>query len=248
MQEKIALITGGMGGIGESIAQYLASNGAKVAVTYNKNGNHATAAKWQKEQKEKGYDFSIHFTDVSNYNSVTDMVNEVINQYGKIDILVNNAGITEDITLLKMSPEQWDRVVNTNLNGTFNVTKSILKYMIENQYGRIINISSINGQKGQFGQTNYCATKAGLHGFTKALAIEVAKRGITVNTVSPGHVKTAMLDDIPPEILNKIIAAIPVGRLAEPIEVARVVGFLSSKEAGYITGSNISINGGQHMY
>lgn len=248
MHGKIALVTGGMGGIGTAIAQHLSYQGTKVAITYNKNGDHEHASAWQKEQKKQGFEFSIHYADIGNYNAVTNMVEEVIAQYGRIDILVNNAGITEDITLLKMTPEQWDKVINTNLNGTFNVTRNVIASMIDNQYGRIINISSINGQKGQFGQTNYCATKAGIHGFTKALAYEVAKKGITVNTVSPGHVKTPMLEDIPPEILDKIIAQIPIGRLAEPSEVARVVGFLASKETGYITGSNFSINGGQHMY
>lgn len=186
--------------------------------------------------------------NIGEFASTQTMVKELLEQLGKIDILVNNAGVTDDTTLMKMSSDQWHKVINTNLNGVFNVTRNVLDNMIQAQYGRIINISSINGQKGQFGQTNYCAAKAGIHGFTKALAHEMAKKGITVNTVSPGYVKTPMVEKLPNTILDNIIKLIPIGRLAEPNEVARVVGFLASEESSYITGSNFSINGGQHMY
>lgn len=247
MKNRTALVTGGMGGIGTVIARHLFDLGANVAVTYYKHGDHKLAQKWQAEQKQQGYDFSIFYVDLTDFNLTEQMVQEVIQSLGHINVLINNAGITADSSLLKMQPEQWYGVINNNLNSIFNVTQNVVKDMIKNQYGRIINISSINGQKGQFGQTNYCAAKAGIHGFTKALAYEVAKKGITVNTVSPGYVSTAMTEKIDPTILQNIIQQIPIGRLAEPNEVARAVGFLASSESGYITGSNVSINGGQYM-
>lgn len=248
MRGKAVLVTGGTGGIGTAIAQHFASLGATVAVSYNKGGDHTLAENWLREQKELGYDFIISYGDISNFESAAKMIDAVTNEIKKIDILVNNAGVTKDVTLVKMSPDQWHHVINTNLNGIYNVTRNVVPNMIAQQFGRIINISSINGQKGQFGQTNYCAAKAAMHGFTKALAYEVARKGITVNTVSPGHVNTAMLEDVPQDILDKIVQQIPLGRLAEPIEIARVVGFLAEENSAYITGSNFSINGGQHMY
>lgn len=248
MKGRTAVITGGMGGIGTAIAQHLARNGARVAVTYHKGGDKTPAEAWGREQKELGYDFFLSYANIADFQSTQEMVQDIIQKMGKIDILVNNAGITEDITLMKMSADQWHKVINTNLNGVFNVTRNVLDTMVKSQYGRIINISSINGQKGQFGQTNYCAAKAGIHGFTKALAQEVARKGITVNTISPGYVKTAMVEKMPENILEAIIKQIPMGRLAEPEEVARVVGFLASESSSYITGTNFSINGGHHMY
>lgn len=248
MHGSTAVITGGMGGIGTAIARHFADRGVKVAVTYHKGGDHTLAKSWLEEQKLLGYDFIIQHANISDFDSAQKMVQELQNSLGSIDILVNNAGITEDSTLMKMSADQWYKVINTNLNGVFNVTRHVLEHMIKSQFGRIINISSINGQKGQFGQTNYCAAKAGIHGFTKALAQEVARKGITVNTVSPGYVRTSMVEKISDSILDGIIKQIPVGRLAEPDEVARLVGFLASKDSSYITGSNFSINGGQHMY
>lgn len=247
MRKQIALVTGGMGGIGTVISRALCDAGAKVAVTYFKNGDHQEAKNWQEQQKLEGYDFAIFYADLTNFEQTAQMVQEVVAALGSIDILINNAGITNDTTLHKMQPEQWYGVINNNLNSIFNVTQNVLKKMLENQYGRIINISSINGQKGQFGQTNYCAAKAGIHGFTKALAYEVAKKGITVNTVSPGYVKTQMVEKVNPEILDNIIKQIPIGRLAEPQEIARAVAFLADYNSGYITGSNFSINGGQYM-
>lgn len=247
MTNDTALVTGGMGTIGTVIAQHLFSAGAQVAVTYNKKGNHEQAKEWQAQQEKLGYKFLMFYVDVSNFESAKKMVNEVLESFGKINILVNNAGITNDTTLIKMSPDQWYGVINNNLNSLFNVTHNVLNSMITNQYGRIVNISSINGQKGQFGQTNYCAAKAGVLGFTRALAYEVAKKGITVNTISPGYVHGAMVDSMPSHILESIISQIPVGRLAEPQEIARVVEFLASRASGYITGSNFSINGGQYM-
>lgn len=246
MQGKIALVTGGMGGIGTTTAQQLAQRGAIVAVTYHRDPKLAIS--WQEEQKKVGYDFTIVQSDITNFESAGSMVNEVIQKLGKIDILVNNAGIADDASLAKMSLEQWTKVINSDLNSLFNVTRHVVPKMIEAKYGRIINISSVNAQKGQFGQTNYTAAKAGVHGFTKSLAYEVAKKGITVNTVSPGYVKTAMMDKIAPDILIKIIEQIPVGRLALPIEVASLVGMLAAETSAYITGANFAINGGLHMF
>ncbi len=248
MHNRTALVTGGMGGLGTIIAQRLADSGARVGVTYNKQGNHEIAKEWQTQQQKLGYDFAIFYVDLSDFASTAQMVNTVIEKFSRIDILINNAGVTEDSTLAKMSVEQWYKVINNNLNSIFHVTRHVLQYMIKHEYGRIINISSINGQKGQFGQTNYCAAKAGMHGFTKALAHEVAKKGITVNTISPGYINTAMLNKVTPQIIADIIKQIPVGRLGEPHEVARTVEFLAATEAGYITGSNFSVNGGQHMF
>lgn len=245
MKGKIALVTGGMGGIGTTIAQQLSQRGALVAVTYHRDPSQAVS--WQEEQKKLGYDFNIIQADITNFDSSAGMVVEVIKKMGKIDILVNNAGIAEDSTLAKMSLEQWNKVINSDLNSLFNVTRNVLPIMLESKYGRIVNISSVNAQKGQFGQTNYTAAKAGVHGFTKSLAYEVAKKGITVNTISPGYVKTGMMDKIAPDILMKIIEQIPVGRLALPAEVASLVSFLVSETSAYITGANFAINGGLHM-
>lgn len=247
MQGKVALVTGGMGGIGTAIAQMLAKQGAEVVVTYNKGGDHALAEAWKQEQASLGFNFSTVYADIADPDSSLKMVKEVEQTFGKIDVLVNNAGVTEDVTLMKMSADQWHRVINTNLNGMYYTTRQVLNKMVESKYGRIINISSVNGQKGQFGQTNYCASKAGIYGFTKALAYEVARKGITVNAVSPGYVKTAMTSKVPADILKSIVDQIPLGRLAEPEEIAHVVSFLASEQARYITGTNIAVNGGQYM-
>lgn len=248
MQDNIALVTGGMGGIGTVIAQQLADAGATVAVTYNKGGDHALADAWCAEQMEKGYEFSAFYADLTDFSAAQNLVDGVVDKYSRIDILVNNAGITADSSLAKMELSQWQKVIDADLNSIFNVTRNVVKAMLAHKYGRIINVSSINGQKGQFGQTNYCAAKAGMHGFTKALAYEVARKGITVNTISPGYVQTSMVEKIPQNILEDIIKQIPVGRLASPLEVARAVAFLAAKSSGYITGANLAINGGQHMF
>jgi len=248
MKDKIALVTGGTGGIGTAICQYLKDAGATVVASYHNGGNDARAKKWQNDMKKSGYEFEIQYGDVSSFESAGELVRNVKEALGHIEILINCAGITRDVTLKKMSPQQWSDVLRINLDSVFNVTRHVIEHMLHNQYGRIVCVSSINGQKGQFGQANYSAAKAGMHGFTKALALEVAKSGITVNTVSPGYVNTALLDQMPDKILDKIIADIPVGRLAKPYEIARMVGFLASKESGFITGANFAINGGQHMY
>ncbi len=248
MSERVALVTGGTGGIGSAICRYLHDNKVRVVAGYSHGGDATHAKEWQLAQARDGYHFEIVYGDVSNFESSAGMVEEAQTKLGPIEILVNNAGITRDATFKKMEVAQWDQVIRINLDSLFNVTRHVINGMLERNFGRIINISSINGQKGQFGQSNYSTAKAGMHGFTKSLAQEVASKGITVNTVSPGYVATDMVKKVAPEILEKIIAQIPVGRLAEPNEVARVVAFLASDDAGFITGANIAINGGQHMY
>lgn len=245
MQGRIAVITGGMGGIGTAICQALATEGAQVVVGFNRS--HDKAKIWHQEQKKLGYSFLTNYVDVTDFGSSQAFIEQVVEHYGQVDILVNNAGITRDTQLKKMPEENWLEVINTNLNSVFNITRHAINPMIEKGYGRIINISSINGQKGQFGQTNYSAAKAGMHGFTKSLAQEVASKGITVNTISPGYVATDMVQALEQKVLDSIIQQIPVKRLATPEEIARCVVFLSSEDSGYITGSNLMINGGQYL-
>lgn len=248
MIQRIALVTGGSGGIGTAICRHLHDVGAKVVSGFSHGGDNTHVLKWQEEQKQQNYHFNVIYGDVSNFESCAAMIEEVQATIGPIDILVNNAGITRDATLRKMLAEQWNAVMRINLDSVFNVTRHVINGMIERQFGRVINISSINGQKGQFGQSNYSAAKAGMHGFTKALSQEVANKGVTVNTVSPGYVATDMVRKMPANVLEQIIAQIPVGRLAEPAEIGRVVAFLAAEESGFITGANIAVNGGQHMY
>lgn len=244
---RVAVVTGGMGGLGEAICRRLCKSGHRVIATYSPRNDHA--ASWIEQQKKEGYDIGATMMDVSEFESCQRGVMKILGEEGKIDILVNNAGITRDATLRKMSAEDWRQVINTNLDSVFNMTKQVLHGMIETQWGRVINISSVNGQKGAFGQTNYSAAKAAVHGFTKALALEVANKGVTVNTVSPGYLRTKMVMKVPKDILEtKIIPEIPIGRLGEPDEVAGLVAYLSSDDAGFLTGANIAINGGQHMY
>ena len=242
---KIALITGGTGGIGKAICKRLYGMGARVVSTYL---GESKARDMQAEMKEKGCDIAIYPCDVSNFEQCEAMARDIGNDVGPVDIVINNAGITRDTTMKKMTAEQWQDVVNTNLNSVFNVTRVFIESMLERQTGRVINISSINGQKGQFGQTNYSAAKAGIHGFTMALAQEVARKGITVNTVSPGYIATEMVMAVPEDVRNQIVAQIPVGRLGKPEEIAALVGFLASEDAAFITGANLAANGGQHMH
>lgn len=244
---RVALVTGGMGGIGEAITEKLAQAGFRVAVTHSPGNTKAQA--WLSEMKGKGLDVYAVPCDVTDEASCAAAVKKVEADVGPIDILVNNAGITKDGTFRKMSKADWDAVIRTNLDSVFNVTRPVIDGMVSRKWGRIINISSVNGQKGQFGQSNYSAAKAGMHGFTKALAQEVARNGVTVNTVSPGYIGTKMVMAIPKEVLDsKILPQIPVGRLGKPEEIAALVAFLASEDAGYITGSNIAANGGQHMF
>uniref|UniRef100_UPI002FDC8CEE acetoacetyl-CoA reductase n=1 Tax=Pelomicrobium sp. TaxID=2815319 RepID=UPI002FDC8CEE len=231
----------------EYICMRLADQGCKVVATHSP-GNKKVA-EWTAEMKAKGYTFYTVGVDVADYDSCAAAIQQVQRDVGPVDILVNNAGITRDMTFKKMTKADWDAVIRTNLDSCFNMTKQVCDGMVERGWGRIINISSVNGQKGAFGQTNYSAAKAGMHGFTKALALEVAKKGVTVNTISPGYIGTKMVLAIPQDVLeSKILPQIPVGRLGRPEEVAGLVAYLASDEAAYVTGANFAINGGQHMY
>ncbi|TFW29901.1 acetoacetyl-CoA reductase [Massilia horti] len=243
---RVALVTGGMGGLGEAVCIKLAALGYTVCTTYSPgNTKHDS---WLAAMREKGFAFRAYECDVADFESAQACVAKLVQEVGPVDVLVNNAGITRDMTFKKMDKVNWDAVMKTNLDSVFNMTKQVCDGMVERGWGRIINISSVNGQKGAFGQTNYSAAKAGMHGFTKALALEVARKGVTVNTISPGYIGTKMVMEIPKEVLeSKIIPQIPMGRLGKPEEVAGLVAYLSSDEAAFVTGANIAINGGQHM-
>ncbi|PWK54297.1 acetoacetyl-CoA reductase [Pleionea mediterranea] len=248
MSGRVALVTGGTGGIGTAICQTLAKAGYKVAAGYNGGGNHDRAKTWQAMQREQGFEFDISYGDVRDYDACGACIAHVEETLGPVDVLINNAGVTRDTTLKKMSQTEWADVLNANLDSVFNMTRQVINGMIERKFGRIINVSSVNAQKGQLGQTNYSAAKAGMHGFTKALSQEVARKGITVNTVSPGYIATKMVMEVPEDVRDHIIADIPVGRLGSPEEVAHAVAFLASDNSGFITGANLSVNGGQHMF
>jgi acetoacetyl-CoA reductase len=246
-KQRSAVVTGGMGGLGETISIKMASAGYRVVVTYSPSNTKYKS--WLEEMKGKGYSFGAFPVDVVDYDDCARICARIQSEVGPIDILVNNAGITRDMTFKKMTKNDWDAVMRTNLDSCFNMTKQAMDGMVDRGWGRVINVSSVNGQKGAFGQTNYSAAKAGIHGFTKALALEVARKGVTVNTISPGYIGTKMVTAIPKEILDsKILPQIPIGRLGKPDEVAGLIIYLCSEEAAFVTGANISINGGQHMY
>ena len=244
MTSRVALVTGGTGGIGTAICERLAAQGHRVASNYR---DAAKAHAWQQRMRERGHEIAIVAGDVASPGHAQALVQEVERQLGPIEVLINNAGITRDTTFHKMTAEQWHEVINTNLNSVFNVTRPVIEAMRKQRWGRVIQISSINGLKGQYGQANYAAAKAGMHGFTISLARENAGYGITVNTVSPGYVATDMVMSVPEEVRAKIIADIPTGRLGRPEEIAYAVAFLVAEEAAWITGSNLDINGGHHM-
>ena len=244
MGKKVAYVTGGMGGIGTSICQRLHKDGYTVIAGCGPSRDHK---KWIDEQSKEGYTFHASVGNVSDWDSTVAAFKVVKEQHGPISCLVNNAGITRDGMFRKMSREDWAVVIDTNLNSLFNVTKQVIDGMTEAGWGRIVNISSVNGEKGQFGQTNYSAAKAGMHGFTMALAQEVAGKGVTVNTVSPGYIGTDMVKAIRQDVLDKIVATIPVKRLGTPEEIASIVSWVASEEAGFVTGADFSINGGLHM-
>ncbi len=244
MSQKIAYVTGGMGGIGTSICQRLHRDGFKVIAGCGPSRDHA---KWVAEQKALGYTFYTSVGNVADWDSTVEAFKHAKEEHGPIDVLVNNAGITRDRMFLKMSREDWDAVIGTNLTSMFNVTKQVVADMVERGWGRIIQISSVNGAKGQAGQTNYSAAKAGMHGFSMALALEMANKGVTVNTVSPGYIGTDMVKAIKPEVLEKIVATIPVKRLGTPEEIGSIVGWLAGEESGFTTGAEFAVNGGLHM-
>jgi acetoacetyl-CoA reductase len=244
MQSRVALVTGGTGGIGSSIVQRLAGMGHRVATNYR---DEERARAWQAKMRERGVDVVLARGDVSSPDEAQALIGDIERQIGPIEVLVNNAGITRDSTFHRMTPMQWNEVIGTNLNSCFNVTRPVIEGMRERKWGRIVQISSINGLKGQYGQANYAAAKAGMHGFTISLARENARFGITVNTVSPGYVATDMVMAVPEDVRAKIVAEIPTGRLGSPDEIAYAVSFLVAEEAAWITGSNLDINGGHHM-
>jgi acetoacetyl-CoA reductase len=244
---KVALVTGGMGGLGTALCRRLHDQGFRVAATYSP-GNPTPEA-WLAAQRDEGYRFRAYKVDVTDYGDCEWMMEKLLAEMGRLDVLVNNAGITRDRSLRKMSVDDWQAVLRADLDSVFNMSKQAIEPMIAQGWGRIVNISSVNGQQGAFGQANYSAAKAGMHGFTKALALEMARHRVTVNTVSPGYLRTKMVESVPDEVMrNKILPQIPMGRLGEPAEVAGLVAYLASDEAGFMTGANLAINGGQHMY
>ena len=245
MGQKVAYVTGGMGGIGTAICQRLHKDGFKVIAGC---GPSRDAEKWLKEHADLGYTFYASVGNVGDWESTVEAFEKAKAEHGNIDVLVNNAGITRDRMFIKMTPDDWKQVIETNLNSMFNVTKQVVADMSEKGWGRIINISSVNGAKGQAGQTNYSAAKAGMHGFTMALAQELATKGVTVNTVSPGYIGTDMVKAIRPDVLDKIVSGVPVKRLGEPSEIASIISWLASDEGGYSTGADFSVNGGLHMH
>jgi len=244
MSKRIAYVTGGMGGIGTAICQRLAREGMTVIAGC---GPSRDFDRWIKEQAEEGFTFYASVGNVADWDSTVTAFKKVVDEHGPVDVLVNNAGITRDGVFRKMLLEDWRGVMDTNLNSLFNVTKQVIEGMVERGWGRIINISSVNGQKGQFGQTNYATAKAAIHGFSMSLAQEVASKGVTVNTVSPGYIGTDMVKAIKPEVLEKIVATIPVKRLGEPSEIASIIAWIASEDAGFATGADFSLNGGLHM-
>ena len=244
MSQKVAYVTGGMGGIGTAICQRLHKEGFKVIAGCGPTRDHA---KWLAEQTALGFTFYASVGNVGDWDSTVEAFTKTKAEHGSVDLLVNNAGITRDRMFIKMSREDWDAVIETNLNSMFNVTKQVVADMVEKGWGRIVNISSVNGAKGQAGQTNYSAAKAGMHGFTMALAQELATKGITVNTVSPGYIGTDMVKAIRQDVLDKIVATIPVKRLGTPEEIGSIVGWLAGEDSGFTTGADFSCNGGLHM-
>lgn len=245
MKQRIAYVTGGMGGVGTSICQRLHEDG--LAVVAGCAPNSPRRERWLAEQAALGFSFIASEGNVGDWESTVAAFAKVKNEVGDVDVLVNNAGITRDSVFREMSRENWNDVINTNLTSLFNVTKQVIEDMVSNEWGRIINISSVNGQKGQFGQANYSSAKAGIHGFTMSLAREVATKGITVNTVSPGYIGTDMVRAVRPEVLAAIIRSVPVRRLGESSEIASIVSWLASNESGFSTGADFSLNGGLHM-
>jgi len=244
--QRIALVTGGNGGIGTAICRELADKGLKVIAGYYEPEKEA-AEQWQAAMKSAGYEIDLVGGDVSDYDSAGKMITEAESSVGPIDVLVNCAGITRDKTLKRMTADQWNAVIRTNLDSAFNMTQQVIGGMLERGYGRVINISSVNGQRGQFGQANYSAAKAGLHGFTMATAQDTALKGVTVNTVSPGYIATDMTKAIAPEILDSITQTIPMKRMGEPEEIAQAVAWLADERTSYVTGANIPVNGGLFM-
>lgn len=247
MSVKVAVVTGGVGELGRAIVERLLGDGCKVAAM-DVAAESEPASTWMQSLNGNGERLMLIRGDVSDFDSCTEIIRRVQDTFGPVDILVNCAGITRDGTLRKMTREQWDAVMAVNLDSVFHMSRQVVEGMIERGFGRIVNIASVNGVKGQFGQTNYSSAKAGMHGFTMALAQEVARKGVTVNSVSPGYMNTAMVRQVPAEVLQNIVGQIPVGRLGEPREIAAMVAFLASDDASFVTGANFNVNGGLHMH
>lgn len=244
-EKRVVLVTGATGGLGTAMCEALFKEGYRVLANFRSKDK---ADRWKMMMDSKNIKVDLFYGEVSDYASVETMLKEIEEKVGPVDVLVNNAGITRDTAFRKMSYEQWRDVLSSNLDSVFNCTRNVINGMIDRNFGRIINISSVNGQRGQFGQANYSAAKAGMHGFTKTLAMEVARKGVTVNTISPGYIGTDMVMAVKEEIRNQIVEQIPMGRLGGTEEVAHLVCFLASDQASFITGANYSINGGQHVY
>jgi acetoacetyl-CoA reductase len=244
--KRIAVVTGGIGGLGTEICRHLAQTGRQV-IAVDLTARAERVAQFHADVADLAATIAFEPVDVTDFDSCGQLVSRIEAQYGSVDVLVNAAGITRDASLRKMTPEQWHQLMQVNLDGVFNMCRNVIEGMIEREFGRIINISSVNGQTGQFGQTNYSAAKAGVHGFSMALARETASKGITVNTVSPGYCDTQMVAAVSPDIREQIIASIPVGRLGTPGDIARAVGFFNADDTGYITGANLPVNGGYFM-
>jgi len=246
MTQRIALVTGGTGTIGTEICRQLSAAGKRVAATCLP-AEADLSKTWQDAQKQEGYEFMVVPCDLSNFEATAAAVEGVEQLLGPIDVLVNVAGITRDASLRKMTPEQWHAVIRSNLDSVFNAARNVIEGMLDRGFGRVISISSINGQKGQFGQTNYAASKAGIHGFTMSLAQEGARKNVTANTISPGYIESPMVNAVPEEVRKQIIAQIPRARLGRPADIARVAAFLAADDADFITGANIPVNGGHYM-
>ncbi len=247
MTQRVAVVTGGIGGLGTAMCKDLVRQGRTVVAAYFP-AEEMKAMHWREQRLAEGFDITVYPVDVTDFESCSILVEQVGKDLGPIAILVNNAGITRDAMLKKMEKSDWDAVIATNLTGAFNITRQIFDTMLDQGWGRIINISSVNGQRGQFGQANYSAAKAGIHGLTMALAQEGARKGVTVNSISPGYVATEMVMAIREEIRDSIVTQIPVGRLAEPEEIARVMAFLAAEESSYITGADFYVNGGLYLH
>jgi acetoacetyl-CoA reductase len=245
--KRIAAVTGGTGGLGQAICRRLACEEFSVVALHT--AGNTRVAEWLAAQEVQGYHFGAVEVDVASFTSCVEAAKAIHQRYGPVSVLVNNAGVTRDASFRKMTPQDWDAVLRTNLDSMFNMTKQFIEDMISLGWGRIVNISSVNGQRGAFGQANYAASKAGVHGFTKSLALEFARKNITVNTVSPGYLHTRMVEKVSPQVLQeRILPEIPLGRLGEPDEVGQLVAYLASDRAAFVTGANLSINGGQHMF
>jgi acetoacetyl-CoA reductase len=247
MNAKVAVVTGGTGTIGTEICKHLGAAGRKVVALCLPGTPDCVPEAWEAARRDDGYEMKVYGCNVADYEETAAVFARIENEVGPVEVLINAAGITRDSALRKMTPDQWRQVLSANLDSVFNTTRCAIEGMLDRGFGRIVNISSVNGQKGQFGQANYAASKAGIHGFTMSVAREGARKGVTCNTVSPGYIESPMIMAVPEEHRAKIMAEIPVGRFGKPSEIGRLVAFLTADESGFITGADISINGGQHM-